>query len=221
MRSFISITLLTTVAFLFSGCFPEEIAAANPGEKKSVKTKAPELKEGQELATFGAGCFWCIEAVMDQVEGVESCVSGYMGGETKNPTYKDICRGDTGHAEVVQVLYDPKKVSFDKLLSYFWKVHDPTTKNRQGNDVGTQYRSAIFYHSDEQKAKAEAQIKEVNAAKVFKSPIVTEVSQAVKFYPAEDYHQDYYEQNKDNPNGNIGYCRYMIAPKLDKLGLKK
>ena len=213
---------LTVLSLVLTGCFPEQIAAANPGNKtKEVKAEAPKLKEGRELATLGAGCFWCIEAVMDQLEGVETCVSGYMGGKTENPTYKDICRGDTGHAEVVQILFDPEKISYDKLLSYFWKVHDPTTLNRQGNDVGTQYRSAIFYHSDEQKAKAEAQIKKVNESKVFKDPVVTEVSKVEKFYPAEDYHQNYYEKNKDNPNGNIGYCRYMIAPKLDKLGLEK
>ncbi len=213
---------LLLVSLVLTGCFPEQIAAANPEKKtKEVKTEAPKVKQGRELATFGAGCFWCIEAALDQLEGVDACVSGYMGGKTENPTYKDICRGDTGHAEVVQVLFDPKKVSYDKLLSYFWKVHDPTTLNRQGNDIGTQYRSAIFYHSDEQKAKAEAQIKKVNESKVFKDPVVTEVSKVEKFYPAEDYHQNYYEQNKNNPNGNIGYCRYMIAPKLEKLGLEK
>ena len=196
-------TFLTIVSLVLTGCLPEEIAAADPGKTTEVKTKAPELKEGRELATFGAGCFWCIEAALDQLEGVDACVSGYMGGKTENPTYKDICRGDTGHAEVVQVLFDPKKVSYDKLLSYFWKVHDPTTLNRQGNDVGTQYRSAIYTFNAEQQQVAEA------AAEVFQEAlgekgypeITTEIASLGTFYYADDYHQQYLAKN---PNGYCG-----------------
>ena len=204
--------LALAAGFLLTSCFAEE-GETNAASSKDLKASAPVKKEGREIATLGAGCFWCIEAVLEQLEGVDDVVAGYMGGQTKDPTYKDICRGDTGH---VQVVFDPKKVSFDKVLSYFWKMHDPTTLNRQGNDVGTQYRSVIFYHSDEQRAKAEAQKKKVDEAKVFEDPVVTEISKAEKFYPAEKYHQDYYRLNK-----SAGYCRYMIAPKLDKLGLAK
>ena len=189
--------------------------------ESNEEAKQASQSEELELITLGAGCFWCVEAVLEQVEGIESVRSGYMGGQVESPTYKEVCTGSTGHAEVVQVAFRPAVIDCSSVLAWFWRLHDPTTLNRQGADVGTQYRSAIFYHSDEQKAKAEAQIKEVNASKVFKAPIVTEVSAAVHFYPAEDYHQDYYEKNKDNPDGNIGYCRYMIAPKLDMLGLKK
>jgi peptide-methionine (S)-S-oxide reductase len=212
------LTLALAAGFLLTSCFADE---GEVKTSKSVKVSAPVMKEGMEIATMGAGCFWCIEAVLEQLDGVEAVVAGYMGGKTKDPTYKDICRGDTGHAEVVQVLFDPKKVSYDKVLSYFWRMHDPTTLNRQGNDVGTQYRSVVFYHSDEQREKAEAQKKKVDEAKVFENPLVTEISKVETFYPAEEYHQDYYRLNKDNPDGNIGYCRYMIAPKLDKLGLSK
>ena len=216
------ISWLLALSLSMTGCLAEEsTTSAKSTSKISMETQAPVAKEGQELATFGAGCFWCIEAVLEQLDGVEAVVSGYMGGKTDNPTYKDICTGKTGHAEVVQVLYDPKKVSFDKLLTYFWKSHDPTTLNRQGNDVGTQYRSVVFYHSDEQKKKTEAQIKKLTEEKVFEDSIKTQVAKVEKFYVAEEYHQDYYRLNKNNPNGNIGYCRYMIAPKLEKLGLDK
>lgn len=222
LRSFSS-ALALAVSFFVCSCY-----AADKGEpdapKKDVnesKTKPAEVEEGLEVATLGAGCFWCIEAVLEQLEGVKDVVSGYMGGKTKDPTYNEVLQGDTGHAEVVQVTFDPEKISYDKILSYFWKVHDPTTLNRQGNDVGTQYRSAIFYHSDEQREKAEAQKKKVEEAGVFEDPIVTEISKADVFYVAEDYHQDYYRLNKDNPRGNVGYCRFIIAPKLEKLGLAK
>ena len=166
-----------------------------------------------EVVTLGAGCFWCIEAVLEQIDGVTSVVSGYMGGHTDNPTYRDICTGATGHAEVTQVTFDPSVLPYEHLLAWFWKLHDPTTLNRQGNDVGTQYRSAIFYHSDEQRVAAEAS--KQAAAKDFADPIVTEITEASTFFPAEDYHQEYYRQNKSQ-----GYCRMIIAPKLDKLGLE-
>lgn len=214
------------LAWLLSSCFAaDDKVSKDSNANDAAADKADETSatppEGKAYATLGAGCFWCIEAVLEQLDGVEDVVAGYTGGKTTNPTYKTILRGDTGHAEVVRVTYDPEVISFDKLLSYFWKVHDPTTLNRQGNDVGTQYRSAIFYHSDEQREKAKAQIKKVDEAKVFKDPIVTEITKASKFYRAEEYHQDYYRLNKNNPRANVGYCRYIIAPKLEQLGLDK
>lgn len=171
---------------------------------------APEF----ETATFGAGCFWCVEAVLEQVDGVKSATSGYMGGHVVDPTYKQICGGDTGHAEVMQIVFDPSVVSFEHLLAWFWKLHDPTTLNRQGNDVGTQYRSVIFFHDAEQERIAKASLIAEEAAQRHPGPIVTEITAASTFYPAEDYHQDYYRGNKRE-----GYCRFVIAPKLEKLGL--
>jgi len=175
--------------------------------------KMPEIPAGAEVATLGAGCFWCIEAAYRQLEGVYSVTSGYTGGAVPNPTYEQICDGDSGHAEVVQVVFDPKKITYEKVLAWFWDLHDPTTLNRQGNDAGTQYRSAIFYHSDAQKKTAEAS--KAAAGLNFKSPIVTEIVKASEFFPAENYHQDYYNLNKSkNP-----YCRFVIEPKLKKLKL--
>jgi peptide-methionine (S)-S-oxide reductase len=164
-----------------------------------------------ETATFGAGCFWCVEAFFQRLEGVQSVKSGYSGGNVKNPSYKEVCNGTTGHAEVIQVTYDNSKISFDELLEVFWKTHDPTTLNRQGNDIGTQYRSAIFYHSEKQKELAEKYKKELNEAKAYPDPVITEIKPFTEFYPAEDYHQNYYNQNK-----NEGYCQYVIQPKLEK-----
>ena len=164
-----------------------------------------------ELATFGAGCFWCVEAIFQRVEGVEKVVSGYAGGHVKNPSYKEVCQGTTGHAEVCQLSYDPKVVSFDELLEVFWGTHDPTTLNRQGNDVGTQYRSAVFYHTPEQKKLAEAYKKKLNDAKIYEDPIVTEIVPYSKMYIAEDYHQNYFNQN-----GNQPYCTFVIQPKIEK-----
>jgi peptide-methionine (S)-S-oxide reductase len=163
------------------------------------------------VATLAGGCFWCIETVFNRLRGVESAVSGYMGGHTENPTYTDICNGDTGHAEVVQVSFDPDVISYRELLDVFFTLHDPTQLNRQGNDIGTQYRSAIFWHTPEQKAEAEAVITELTESKQFGAPIVTEVSEAATFYPAEDYHQRYYEQNPYHP-----YCQFVVAPKVAK-----
>jgi len=167
------------------------------------------------IATLAGGCFWCIESVFNRLRGVESAVSGYMGGHTPNPTYKDICNGDTGHAEVVQVTFDPAEISYRELLEIFFTLHDPTQLNRQGNDVGTQYRSAIFCHTPEQQAEAEAVIAELTAAKQFDAPIVTEVTEATTFYPAEDYHQGYFEQNPHQP-----YCQFVVAPKVAKARAK-
>lgn len=163
------------------------------------------------IATFGAGCFWCVEAVFQQLEGVEKVESGYSGGHVKKPTYKEVCTGNTGHAEVIQITYDPNIISFEELLEVFWKTHDPTTLNRQGNDVGTQYRSVIFYHDENQKALAEKYKKKLEEEGVFDDPIVTEISPFTEFYVAEDYHQNYF-----NENGGQPYCSFVIAPKVEK-----
>ncbi|MEW6120485.1 MAG: peptide-methionine (S)-S-oxide reductase MsrA [Pseudomonadota bacterium] len=165
----------------------------------------------REIATLAAGCFWCLETVFNRLRGVESAVSGYMGGHTPNPTYRDICNGDTGHAEVVQVTFDPEVIAFRDLLDVFFTIHDPTQLNRQGNDVGTQYRSAIFWHTPEQKVEAEAFIAALNASGQFGAPLVTEVTEASTFHPAEDYHQRYFEQNPHQP-----YCQFVVAPKVAK-----
>lgn len=165
----------------------------------------------KEIATLAGGCFWCLEAVYDQLKGVEDVVSGYAGGHVKNPTYQHVCAGTTGHAEVIQIAYDPAVVSFGDLLDIFFTIHDPTTLNRQGADVGTQYRSAIFYHSPEQKAVAEQKIADLNAAQLWNAPIVTEVSPIDTFYAAEDYHQEYFARNPFQ-----GYCMAIVAPKVSK-----
>lgn len=167
--------------------------------------------ETKEVATFGGGCFWCLDAVFADLKGVESAVSGYAGGTVDNPTYRQVCSGTTGHAEVSQVTFDPKVITFRELLEVFFTIHDPTTLNRQGADEGTQYRSAVYYHTPEQKAIAEQVINELTAKGVWDSPIVTEVTPFEKFYRAEDEHQDYY---KNNPRQ--GYCRLVIAPKVAK-----
>ena len=164
-----------------------------------------------ELATLAGGCFWCLEAVFENLQGVAKVESGYMGGATANPTYRDVCSGTTGHAEVVQVTFDPAVLSFADLLDVFFTIHDPTTLNRQGNDVGTQYRSAIFYHSPQQKQVAEAKIAELTAAQLFDRPIVTEVTAAGPFFNAEDYHQGYFRANPEQ-----GYCQFVVAPKVAK-----
>jgi peptide-methionine (S)-S-oxide reductase len=165
----------------------------------------------REVATLAGGCFWCLEAVFDVLQGVEDVVSGYSGGARANPTYREVCTGTTGHAEVVQITFDPKRVSFKEILDVFFAIHDPTTLNQQGADVGTQYRSAIFYHSPEQKAIAEQTIRELDAARVWGKPIVTEVAPFTAFYAAEDYHQEYFSRNGEQP-----YCRVVIAPKMTK-----
>ncbi|HZJ61283.1 MAG TPA: peptide-methionine (S)-S-oxide reductase MsrA [Chitinophagaceae bacterium] len=165
-----------------------------------------------ETATFGSGCFWCTEAIFKELEGVVSVMPGYSGGQTINPTYKEVCSGETGHAECTQIVYDPAKISYDELLEVFFKVHDPTSLNRQGNDVGTQYRSVIFYHGDEQKRLAEKYKTELDRSGAYDKPIVTQIAPMEKFYPAENYHHDYYEYNKDkNP-----YCAVVVRPKLEK-----
>ena len=170
---------------------------------------------GLETATLAGGCFWCVEAVYDDLKGVEDVVSGYSGGRTENPTYRQVCDGDTGHAEVIQIKFDPNVISFKDILHVFFSVHDPTTLNRQGNDIGTQYRSAIFYHSDEQKRVAEETIREVAEEGVYDDPIVTEVVPFEKFWPAEDYHQEYFSNNPNQP-----YCAAVVAPKVAKFRKK-
>jgi peptide-methionine (S)-S-oxide reductase len=164
-----------------------------------------------QTATLAGGCFWCLEAVFDEVRGVEGVESGYAGGHVDNPSYRAVCNGDTGHAEVVQVHFDPNVVSYRDLLNVFFAIHDPTTLNRQGADVGTQYRSAIFYHDDEQKQTAEELIKDLNAQKIWDKPIVTQVEKLDKFYMAEDYHQEYFARNPYQP-----YCMAVVAPKVSK-----
>ncbi len=171
-----------------------------------------ELQNELEVATFAGGCFWCTEAVFLELNGVNKVVSGYIGGKTINPTYKDICNGDTGHAEAIQITFDPTIISFGELLEIFFATHDPTTLNRQGNDIGTQYRSEIFYNNEVQKQLSEEYIALMTKENTFGKPIVTTVSPASKFYEAEDYHQNYYNQNKEQ-----GYCSYIITPKIEKL----
>lgn len=174
----------------------------------TVEGQAQKLQK----ATFGNGCFWCSEAVFQRLKGVVSVKSGYEGGDVANPTYEDVCTGTTGHAEVIELTFDPSKISYEELLEVFWKTHDPTTLNRQGNDVGTQYRSVVFYHNDDQKALAEKYKKELNAKNAFGKPVVTAINKASAFYVAENYHQDYY-----NRNGSQPYCRVVILPKMEKL----
>ena len=195
----------TKFGILATGFLTILASSAFAQNKKTMESSA--LK----TATFGAGCFWCTEAVFLDVNGVTKVVSGYSGGKVKDPTYREVCTGLTGHAEVTQITYDPKKVSFEDLLEVFWNTHDPTTLNRQGADQGTQYRSAVFYNDDEQKKIAEQYKKQLEASHVYKNPIVTEISPLINFYPAEDYHQNYYALNPEQ-----GYCQYVIRPKVEK-----
>ena len=179
-------------------------------QQKGIKQMS---KQGLEVATLGGGCFWCVEAVFERVDGVVDVISGYAGGHKKNPTYNDVTKGDTGHAEVCQISFDPNQISYEGILEIFWQAHDPTTLNRQGNDYGSQYRSAIYFHDKEQKIVAKEPKKQ--ASKSFKDPLTTELKALDKFYLAEVYHQDYFENNP-----NVPYCTFVIAPKLDKLKKK-
>lgn len=210
MKSFLAVlfTGLTTLA----ACGQKTPSAAEPQKEKKAMMPATPLPATSAVATFANGCFWCTEAIFEELDGVISAVSGYSGGDTDNPTYKEVCSGGTGHAECLQITYDSTRISFDELLEVFWKTHDPTTLNRQGADVGTQYRSAVFYHSEEQKQKAELYKAALDQSGAFNRPIVTEITAFSKFYPAEDYHQQYFELNgNENP-----YCRMVIQPKLEK-----
>ncbi len=196
----------TVLAFLSILFF---IALSFPNSNKQENNKV--TNKNFETATLGNGCFWCTETIFEKLDGVIEAVSGYSGGTTENPTYKDVCTGYTGHAEVIQITFDPEKITFAELLEVFWKTHDPTTLNQQGNDIGTQYRSAVFYHNDEQKKLATEIKNKLDKAGIYDAPIVTEITKFEKFYPAEDYHQNYYEQNKTQP-----YCNMVITPKIKK-----
>ena len=194
--------LVLMAAFFMGAC----------AQNKETKTMEKQtVNNGYDTATFGAGCFWCVEALFLEVKGVIKVTSGYSGGTTKNPSYEEVCSGTTGCAEVCQIVYDPKLVTFKDLLEVFWQTHDPTTINRQGNDIGTQYRSAVFYHNNEQKELAAKYKAELDKSGAFSRPIVTSLEPYNTFYAAEEYHQNYYNQNKDAP-----YCSFMIKPKLDK-----
>lgn len=203
-------TLLILVVSLavISGCNNKSTnAQSEVGSDKGVNKQMDNLQK----ATFGSGCFWCTEAIFERLNGVVKVVSGYAGGTVENPTYEEVCSGTTGHAEVTQITYNPEVITYDELLEVFWKTHDPTTLNHQGNDVGTQYRSVIFYHNEEQKQLAEKYKEELNKSGAWDKPIVTEISPLTNFFSAEGYHQDYYENNPKQ-----GYCAFVIAPKVEK-----
>jgi peptide-methionine (S)-S-oxide reductase len=206
----LSVALLATVI----GCSAKGQAQVQSpmAETKPVSTTSKTSDSKTEVATLGAGCFWCVEAVYQQLEGVVSVESGYAGGHVVNPTYEEVCGKKTGHAEVCQIRFDPKKLSYEELLEVFWKTHDPTTPNRQGADIGPQYRSVVYYHNDQQRALAEKWKQELNDAKAFPAPVVTEISAFTNFYKAEDYHQNYYRLNP-----NQGYCRMIVRPKVEKV----
>ena len=208
--------LYRPVFFLFmllssgSACVSQSTETKKP-EKTPAIDQPLTADMNTEIATFGAGCFWCVEAVFQELKGVIKVESGYMGGSTPNPTYREVCTGETGHAEVTRITFDPAIIRYEELLEVLWTSHDPTTLNRQGADAGTQYRSAIFYESEDQKVKAEQSKREV-ATKIWDKPIVTEIVPSSTFYPAEEYHQDYFANNP-----NAGYCRIVIAPKVEKV----
>jgi peptide-methionine (S)-S-oxide reductase len=198
------LTIVIMALFLVTGC-------KGNTQKNDKLMDITTNGTNTDTATFAAGCFWCVEAVFQELKGVNSVTSGYTGGKIKNPSYREVCTGMTGHAEACQIVYDPKVISYDELLEAFWGSHDPTTLNRQGADQGTQYRSAIFYHNDQQKQLAEDYKAKLNSEKAFDKPVVTEISPAGAFYKAEDYHQNYF-----NENGNAPYCTFVIVPKLEK-----
>lgn len=210
-----TIPVVINLLFVCMSCVPKTSAKAD-----KVKFLGPEkneitMNEIKDTATFANGCFWCTEAIFQEVQGVEKVTSGYTDGNTKNPTYEEVCSGETGFAEALQIVYDPSVISFDELLEIFWKTHDPTTLNRQGNDVGTQYRSGIYYHNEAQKEKAEHYKTALDKTGAFNSPIVTEIKPFRNFYSAENYHQSYFNNNENkNP-----YCKIVIRPKVDKFRL--
>lgn len=209
MGNNLSIFFFLFVCSAFSAC--GQSTANSEGITKINNVKTMSTNAVLETATFGAGCFWCVEAQFESLDGVLSVESGYSGGTVKNPSYKEVCNGTTGHAEVCNVVYDTTKISFDELLLAFWGCHDPTQLNRQGNDQGTQYRSVIYYHNEEQKIKAEFYKQQLNEKNTWGKPVVTEISAYTIFYKAEGYHQGYYENN-----GSEGYCQFVIKPKLEK-----
>jgi len=201
--------ILFILLFVFQSCEGKENKFEIKEFKEPIKMN---IQDNLEIATFAGGCFWCTEAIFNEIKGVQKVVSGYTGGSVKNPSYREICTGNTGHAEAIQITFDPSLISYEDLLEIFFGTHDPTTLNRQGADVGTQYRSEIFYHNQEQKKKAENYILLIEKEKLYNNPIVTKISSAVVFYKAEEYHQDYYAANSEQ-----GYCQMVIAPKLEKL----
>jgi peptide-methionine (S)-S-oxide reductase len=219
-----SLMLAACVVFL-AGCLSQHTLSGSqtlPPREKGTKTMEKPLPTtpvtvppGREVATIAGGCFWCTEAIFLELKGVEKVVSGYAGGHVENPSYEQVCTGRTGHAEAIQITYDPKVISYENILRVFFTTHDPTTLNRQGADVGPQYRSAVFYHNDSQKRAAEAVIREITAEGIWKSPIVTEVTAFSNFYAAEEYHQNYYARNSSQP-----YCRVVIEPKVAKFRQK-
>ena len=202
---------LGTGAIVLAGAIVWAAGAPQRVEINKPKGKRVADNDKLEKATFGNGCFWCTEAIFKQVDGVVAVVSGYSGGHVKNPTYQAVCAGQTGHAEVIQITYEPEVAAYEQLLEVFWKTHDPTTPNRQGNDVGTQYRSVVFHHSEKQKSLADRFKKKLDESGAFEAPIVTQIEPFTEFYPAEDYHQNYYELNSNQP-----YCAVVIRPKLEK-----
>lgn len=200
------------IVFSLSSCAQQKKDVSEMEKIKSNSDPKAGISNAKlEIATFGAGCFWCVEAQFKMLEGVIKVESGYSGGKVKNPSYKEVCTGNTGHAEVCQITFDSSKISYEELLYAFWQAHDPTQLNRQGNDIGTQYRSVIFYHNQEQKRLAEQYKKKLNDEKVYDDPVVTEISPFTVFYKAEDYHQNYFSRNSTEP-----YCQFVIKPKVEK-----
>lgn len=204
--------VVTTMAVIWGLRSQGMFASNEPTSAQNPQNSPAPAPKGLSVATFGSGCFWCTEAVFQRLRGVESVTSGYSGGKVPNPTYEHVSTGASGHAEVIQVTFDPQVITYTELLEVFWKTHNPTTLNRQGNDVGTQYRSAVFYHDEEQKKLAEHYKSKLDTAKIFNAPIVTEITKFEKFYPAEKYHQNYF-----NLNGRQPYCQIIIRPKVDKI----
>ncbi|HLG34825.1 MAG TPA: peptide-methionine (S)-S-oxide reductase MsrA [Bacteroidia bacterium] len=216
MKNKISLFVLVCGILSLTQCTGQNVKPNLPDKNRdsaSLRKQQNTTMENKQTdtATFAAGCFWCVEAVFQDLNGVISVTSGYSGGQVKNPSYREVCNGTTGHAEACNIVYDPTKITYDELLEVFWKTHDPTTLNRQGNDEGTQYRSAIFYHNETQKQLAEKYKKELDASGAFNAPIVTEISAYTNFYKADDYHQNYF-----NENGDLPYCRFVIQPKVEK-----
>ncbi|MBK7252506.1 MAG: peptide-methionine (S)-S-oxide reductase MsrA [Ignavibacteria bacterium] len=211
LKSVLTMTYLISLIFLFSNCSFTSKTEPKITNKQIINK---QMSEKTDTAIFGAGCFWCVEAIFQRLKGVESIESGYTGGTVENPTYKQVCTGETGHAEVTKIMFNPDVISFNDLLEVFWTTHDPTTLNQQGADIGTQYRSAVFYLNNEQKMQAEKSKSEI-ATQIWDGTIVTEITPLKKYYKAEDYHQNYFNQNSDQ-----SYCRFVINPKLEKFRKK-
>jgi peptide-methionine (S)-S-oxide reductase len=210
-KKHLNVKYLLLLFTIISSAACGQTASNQSKNMKELPTTAVQVPAGLEIATLGGGCFWCTEAIYQDLKGVQKVLSGYSGGHVVNPTYKQVTTGTTGHAEVIQVLFDPKVITYAEILEIFWETHDPTTLNRQGNDVGPQYRSAVFYHNPEQKSQAEFYKKKLDESGAFLRPIVTEITAFTNFYVAEDYHQNYYKENGSQP-----YCSFVIRPKVEK-----